>query len=160
MSDNANAAPDFTSESTFEVDENETMAGAPIATDADVRDYVTGYAITGGDDHAYFSITREGTLTFDGNEGADHDRPMDTVEDNSYSVSVEATSGAGDRPVAPTISRRRKPFFCLHSCRWTMRRADRNVYTTFTPASSTSRHAIVRGGDDGLANKAANRDNA
>ena len=60
MPDNANAPPVFTSESTFEVDENETMAGTVIATDADVRDYVTGYAITGGDDQAHFSITRGG----------------------------------------------------------------------------------------------------
>ena len=97
MPDNANAPPVFTSESTFEVDENETMVGTVIATDADVRDYVTGYAITGGDDQAHFSITREGTLTFDGNEGADYDRPMDTGEDNSYSLMVEATSGTGDR---------------------------------------------------------------
>ena len=97
MPDNANAPPVFTSESTFEVDENETMVGAVIATDADVRDYVTGYAITGGDDQAHFSITRGGTLTFDGNEGADHDRPVDTGEDNSYSLTVEATSGTGDR---------------------------------------------------------------
>ena len=97
MPDNANAPPVFTSESTFEVEENETMAGTVIATDADVRDYVTGYAITGGDDQAHFSITRGGTLTFDGNGGADHDRPVDTGEDNSYSLTVEATSGTGDR---------------------------------------------------------------
>ena len=36
-------------------------------------------------------------MTFDGNEGADHDRPVDTDEDNSYPLSVEATSGTGDR---------------------------------------------------------------
>ena len=67
MPDNANAPPVFTSESTFEVDENETMAGTVIATDADVRDYVTGYALTGGDDQALFSVSRLGALTFDGN---------------------------------------------------------------------------------------------
>ena len=34
--------------------------------------------------------------------------------------------------------------FCLNSDRRTIRRADRNVYPTFTPASSTARQAIVR----------------
>ena len=38
-----------------------------------------------------------GALTFNGNEGADFDRPMDTGEDNSYNLIVEATSGTGDR---------------------------------------------------------------
>ena len=67
MPDNTNAAPDFTSKDRFEVGENETAVGTVIATDADTRDYITSYAISGGDDHALFSITRLGALTFDGN---------------------------------------------------------------------------------------------
>ena len=96
MPDNANAPPVFTSESTFEVEENETMVGTIIATDADTRDYITGYAINGGDDQALFSVSRLGALTFDGN-GADFDRPVDVGRDNSYLLTVEATSGTGDR---------------------------------------------------------------
>ncbi len=56
-----------------------------------------------------------------------------------------ATTRRGDRPVAPTLYKRRKPFFCLHSERPAMRTADRNVCPTFTRASSTARHATVRG---------------
>ena len=96
MPDNTNAAPDFTSKDRFEVGENETAVGTVIATDADTRDYITSYAISGGDDHALFSITRLGALTFDGN-GADFDRPVDVGRDNSYLLTVEATSGTGDR---------------------------------------------------------------
>ena len=96
MPDNTNAAPDFTSKDRFEVGENETAVGTVIATDADTRDYITSYAISGGDDHALFSITRLGALTFDGN-GADFHRPVDVGRDNSYLLTVEATSGTGDR---------------------------------------------------------------
>ena len=60
MPGDTNAAPTFTSDSTFEVEENETIVGTVIATDADNRDYITGYAITGGDDQAQFSIGQWG----------------------------------------------------------------------------------------------------
>ena len=56
----ANAAPVFSSSATISVAENETAAGTVLATDSDTGDDVTGYAITGGADQAFFSIEATG----------------------------------------------------------------------------------------------------
>ena len=62
----ANAAPAFSSSATFDAAENQTTAGTVLATDGDTGDDITGYAITGGADQAFFSIVpATGVLTFD-----------------------------------------------------------------------------------------------
>ncbi len=43
-----NNRPFFTSADIFDVKENETEVGTVVATDADARDYITGYEITSG----------------------------------------------------------------------------------------------------------------
>ena len=88
----ANSAPVFATTS-FDVKENETEVGALVATDADARDYVTGYAITGGTDQAHFEITDRGALTFV--EIPDYERPAGSS--NRYAIDVTATSGMGTR---------------------------------------------------------------
>ena len=53
-----------------------------------------------------------------------------------------------DSPPSPPLEKGRRNLsdhFCLHSGRRTLRRADRNVCPTFTPASSTARQAFIRG---------------
>ena len=44
----ANNRPVFTSDDIFDKKENETEVGTVVATDADARDPITGYEITGG----------------------------------------------------------------------------------------------------------------
>ena len=62
------------------------------ATDADADDSVTGYTITGGADHAKFSIdTNTGALTF--NTLPNFEAPADLNTDNDYLLEVTATSG-------------------------------------------------------------------
>ena len=92
----ANAAPTFSSSSTFDAAENQTAAGTVLATDGDTGDDVTGYAITGGADQAFFSIgTTSGALTFD--DAPNFEDAEDQGTDNTYVVTVQATSGTGER---------------------------------------------------------------
>ena len=105
----ANQPPVFTSGSSFEVMENEVAVGRVVATDADARDYITGYEITGGADRAQFAIksydipgisgqTRSanaGELTFV--TVPDYEQPADAAGTNEYVVVVTATSGTGTR---------------------------------------------------------------
>ena len=92
----ANAAPAFSSSATFDAAENQTAAGAVLATDSDAGDDVTGYAITGGADQAFFSIgTTSGALTFD--DAPNFEDAEDSDTGNDYVVDVQATSGAGER---------------------------------------------------------------
>ena len=100
----ANAAPSCRSSATFSVAENETAVVTVLATDADTGDEVTGYAITGGVDQAFFSIgATSGALTFkaapnyeDAKDIVSFD-PANAAADNQYVVVVTATSGAGER---------------------------------------------------------------
>ena len=80
----------FTSSTTFNILENRTPVGKISANNA------SSYAITGGADQTQFSIDRGGALSFNGN-GADFERPEDMGENNSYLLTVEATSGTGNR---------------------------------------------------------------
>ena len=112
----ANQAPAFTSDSSFEVEENETAVGRVVATDGDAKDYITGYEITGGADQARFAVvsydipaaqTRDanpGDLTFV--KAPDYERPVTAGGTNEYVVVVTATSGTGTRKqtVAQTIT--------------------------------------------------------
>ena len=86
----ANSSPVFATTS-FNVVENETEVATLVATDADARDYVTGYEITGGTDQAHFEITDRGELSFV--EIPDYERPAGSS--NRYVVNVTATSGMG-----------------------------------------------------------------
>ena len=92
----ANAAPSFSSSAAFDAAENQTAAGAVLATDGDTGDDITGYAITGGADEAFFSIgATDGALTFDDAPNFEDAKDADT--DNEYEVEVQATSGTGTR---------------------------------------------------------------
>ena len=97
----ANAAPAFTSSETFGVEENGTAAGTVEAEDSDAGDAVTGYAITGGADMGFFSIgPTSGVLVF--KTAPNFEDPQDQGAGNTYLVTVQATSGAGDREQTAT----------------------------------------------------------
>ena len=98
-----NAAPAFTSDATFSVDENETAVGTVEATDADAGDTVS-YAVTGGADSAQFQIgPTTGALRFIA--APDYENPTDLAStdpasaagNNEYIVVVTATGGTGGR---------------------------------------------------------------
>ena len=91
----ANNRPVFTSGDIFDKKENETEVGTVVATDADARDPITGYEITGGAAQAQFSITSGGVVTFA--TAPDYERPAATASNNRYVVAVTATSGTGSR---------------------------------------------------------------
>ena len=92
----ANEPPAFTSLSAFGAAENQTAAGTVRASDGDTDDDVTGYAITGGADQAFFSIgATSGVLTF--NSAPNYEAPSDTDTNGGYVVEVQASSGAGER---------------------------------------------------------------
>ena len=94
--DDANAAPTFSSSAEFDAAENQTSAGTVLATDGDTGDDITGYAITGGADQNLFSIgATSGALTFD--DAPNFEAPSDANTDNDYVVTVQATSGTGER---------------------------------------------------------------
>ena len=92
----ANAAPSFTSPDEFDADENGTSAGRVAAADSDSEDDIEGYAITGGADRAFFEIDgTSGVLRF--GSAPNFEDPRDSDGDNDYLVTVEATSGKGER---------------------------------------------------------------
>ena len=102
-----NAAPSFSSSSTFDVDENTTGVGTVVASDADDRDDVTSYEITGGADRSRFSIGRTtGALVF--NAAPNFESPADVSSsdpvnaggNNEYLLVVTAKSGTGAREMS------------------------------------------------------------
>ena len=100
-STDANAAPSFDSSATFSAAENQTVAGTVEASDGDTDDNITGYAITGGADRAFFSIgATSGALTF--KTAPNFEDAEDSDTDNDYVVTVRATSGAGVREKTAT----------------------------------------------------------
>ncbi len=99
--EDANAAPTFSSPATFDAAENQTSAGEVVATDSDADDDITGYAITGGADQSFFSIgATSGDLTFDA--APNYEDAQDQGTNNTYVVEVQATSGAGEREKTAT----------------------------------------------------------
>ena len=101
INDDANAAPSFSSSATFDAAENQTAAGTVLATDGDTGDDITGYAITGGADQAFFSIgATSGALTFDA--APNFEDAQDQGTNNTYVVEVQATSGTGTREKTAT----------------------------------------------------------
>ena len=100
-STDANAAPSFDSSATFSAAENQTTAGTVVAADSDTDDDITGYAITGGADQALFEIgATDGALTFETAPNFEDAKDQDT--NNTYVVTVEATSGTDTREKTAT----------------------------------------------------------
>ena len=95
LPDATNAAPAFTSSTTFNPAENRTAVGTVEAEDSDTADAVTGYTLNGGADQALFSINNSGVLTFQA--APNYEDPQDADTDNAYVVVVRATSGTGAR---------------------------------------------------------------
>ena len=96
LPDATNAAPSFTSSTTFNPAENQTAVGTVMASDDDMDDDITGYALSGGADQALFSIgSTSGVLTFQA--APNYEDPQDANTDNAYVVVVRATSGTGAR---------------------------------------------------------------
>ena len=98
-----NTAPSFTSDSSFEVDENRTSVATVVAVDPDRGDEVT-YAITGAADASQFQIGEAtGVLTF--KTPLNYERPADVAStdplneaaNNEYIVTVTATGGTAER---------------------------------------------------------------
>ena len=84
-----NTPPSFTSPAAFTVDENLTLVGAVVATDA--QDPVT-YALAGGVDLALFQINSStGALSF--RNAPDFEAPGDAGGNNQYNVIVSASDG-------------------------------------------------------------------
>ena len=76
--------------------ENQTAVGTVMASDDDMDDDITGYALSGGADQALFSIgSTSGVLTFQA--APNYEDPQDANTDNAYVVVVRATSGTGAR---------------------------------------------------------------
>ena len=100
-STDANAAPTFSSDDEFDAAENQTAAGTVVASDGDAGDDITDYAITGGADQGFFSISSSsGELTFDAAPNYEDAKDQDT--NNTYVVEVRASSGAGEREKTAT----------------------------------------------------------
>ena len=95
LPDATNAAPAFTSSTTFKPAENQTAVGTVEAQDSDTTDDITGYELSGAD-QALFSIgSTSGVLTFQ--TAPNYEDPQDANTDNAYVVVVRATSGTGAR---------------------------------------------------------------
>ena len=95
-----NNAPSFTSSTNLSIEEN-TYAATVVAVDNDADDDITGYAITGGTDQDFFeNVTSVGVLSFD--EPPNFEDPKDSGTNNTYVVTVQATSGTGDREMTAT----------------------------------------------------------
>ena len=87
-----NTDPEITSQSSFDVPENQMVARRLAARDTDAGDEVTGWSIVGGADQSEFSIASDtGELSF--RDAPDFEAPGD----NEYLVTVEVKSGAGAR---------------------------------------------------------------
>ena len=107
-STHANAAPVFDSLATFNLAENQTLAGTVEASDSDSGDSVT-YMIQAGDDAAQFTIVASsGVLTFV--SAPNYEAPADADTNNDYEVVVRASSGTGarektaDRTITVTVT--------------------------------------------------------
>ena len=103
----ANAAPSFSSSSTFDVDENTTGVATVVASDADDEDEVTSYEITGGVDRSRFSIGRTtGALAFsaapnfESPADVSSSDPVNAGGNNEYLLVVTAKSGTGAREMS------------------------------------------------------------
>ena len=97
----ANAAPTFDSATTFDAAENQTAVGTVEASDSDTGDDITSYVLSGGADQSFFSIGSDtGVLTF--KAAPNFEAPSDADTNGGYVVTVQATSGTGDREQTAT----------------------------------------------------------
>ncbi len=94
------AGPVFHSPAEFSVAENTVAVGTLRASDADETDRITGYAIVGGTDSDHFVIDPQALLRFAA--APDFERPSDAAGENRYAVTVQASSGSGDRALTAT----------------------------------------------------------
>ena len=95
-----NNPPVFTSSASLSVEENTSVATV-VAVDNDTDDDITGYAFTGGTDQAFFdNVTTAGQLWF--KDPPNFEDPKDSGTDNTYVVTVQATSGTGTREMTAT----------------------------------------------------------
>ena len=105
-----NQAPVFTNVSAISVSENSTGdIGTVTATDGDSDDSIEGYGIVNDADGSQFEIgDRTGVLTFkvapnyEAPADVEVTDPADADYNNEYIVTVEATSGVGDRELTAT----------------------------------------------------------
>ena len=96
----ANEPPVFDSPTDFSVSENTAAVGTLRASDPDETDRITGYAIVGGADSGTFVIDPPALLRFA--TAPDFERPSDAAGENRYAVTVQASSGSGDRALTVT----------------------------------------------------------
>ena len=94
-----NNPPSFTTSATLSIPEN-TSHLTVVAEDNDAGDDITGYAITGGADNLFFAGVDFGDLQFDA--APNYENPQDSGADNTYEVTVQATSGTGTREMTAT----------------------------------------------------------
>ena len=86
----------------FDVAENETSVGSVVAADFDLPGDTLSFNLTGnGADHAMFSITDDGVLSF--KAASDFETPLDSDGDNLYEVEVRVQDAAGESATA-TVS--------------------------------------------------------
>ena len=122
----ANNAPEFTSSATLSIVEN-NHAVTVVAVDNDSDDDITGYEIVGGADEGFFSDVNNGVLSFD--EDPNFEDPQDQGGNNTYEVTVEATSGTGTREmtatqtITVTVRTRTRNWTSRPSRRWRRSRA-------------------------------------
>ncbi len=95
-----NEPPSFTSDATFETEENNRSIGRVDAVDVDNGDGITGYTLTGGSDRDRFEINSGGVLTF--KDAPDFEDPTDAGRNNQFSVVVTATGGTGGSALTAT----------------------------------------------------------
>ena len=89
-----NETPVFTSASTADVAENNSVVLTVTATDADIPAQTVTFSITGGADQAKFTINNStGALSFV--SPPDFESPTDADGNNSYIVQVTANDGNG-----------------------------------------------------------------
>ncbi len=95
-----NNPPSFTTSATLSIPEN-TGRLTVVAEDSDTDDDITGYAITGGADNSHFSsVSSSGELQFVNDPNFEN--PQDSGTDNTYEVTVQATSGTSTREMTAT----------------------------------------------------------
>ena len=91
-----NAAPAFSSAASVRVAENQRAVLTVQAVDADEADGAVRYRLSGGVDQARFALDpATGALSFVA--GPDYEHPLDAGGNNDYVVTVQATSGTGER---------------------------------------------------------------
>ncbi|MDB5339009.1 MAG: hypothetical protein JWN70_4628 [Planctomycetaceae bacterium] len=89
----SNQSPQFTSNASISVAENQTAVTTVVATDADLPAQTVSYSISGGADQAQFSISNSGALTF--MTAPNFETPTDSGANNVYDVQVTANDGNG-----------------------------------------------------------------